>query len=243
MALTDINSTITSLATPGGITIIKHGEAPLIKGRRGLPTKTATLVVDAVHHPDRGGNVDTVVSDAIRPIKRIAAYFRVEVLAAVVDPNGTDPWWIVVNGEHFQVESVEDWTAGGFWLVRAVRVAADRSLVEVSFRSLTTAQATTPSYATLAGIIMAGGRAMSPLRSFRFVLPSDTRQKVGVVWPLSAQSPSDTVIFRAINGNGNSVDVGDPDFTVNVELGGITYVVAVLPRIVSSNGTMQYEVI
>jgi hypothetical protein len=131
MALSDINAVITSMATAGGVAIVRADKATLLRGRAATPTATLTLVDDVVHHPGKVSNArgrGTIGTSGAHVF-----YFREAVLPAVIDPSGKEPTRIIADGVFYVVDEVEAWKAGGFWVVRATREEQTRAMTPVWF--------------------------------------------------------------------------------------------------------------
>lgn len=134
--LTDIAGVIADLGNPGGVVLVELGRSAVVLGRPGLPLATMHVVADAVHHPDPGAVNVTPVGAYLDNVDRLAVYLRERILPAVVDPDGSQPWWVVANGKRYGVTRVDDWSAGGFWVARCERLAEDGRTMPVWFGSI-----------------------------------------------------------------------------------------------------------
>lgn len=130
----DINDVIADFADPAGIVVVSFEKAPLIRGRVGLSTATLISVADAGHHPVERGDVGRVVSDAfLEGGETRAVYLRRLVLPATVEPDGNDPWWMVIGGKTYGVVSVEPWQGGEFWVATVKELRQGRATTPLWF--------------------------------------------------------------------------------------------------------------
>lgn len=239
MAFSDINTVIASLAlgaggaTPAPVLLIKHDRGPPVQGRKAQPVAVVVEVADVVHHP--GAVTARRTRDSVSTDETITAYFRQEVLTAIVDPGGNDAWWIVVGGIYYVVENTQPWTAGGFWVVQGRRLRETSQMVRVYFGPLTTLESEAPAAQVLASL-QSRFASFVPTRSFRFDI-ADEDDVVGLAYPLLAEQPQQQPLFTAINGAGDAVDV----VPIRATLSG-SFVVITMPKVVSPSGRLQYEV-
>lgn len=252
-ALTEINDAINLLATAGGATLLQQGEAKLIAGRRAIPITTAVVLTDVVSHPVAGGDVNTVVDGAVRPIERLAVYLRTEALPAVGDPNGTDPAWFLVSGKYYKVESVEAWAPGLFWVAQCVRVRDDRAVGKLGFGVVADLVFDIGTINDVAQAALNANVAFAPVTAVvRLVFDptfSGVDERVVIVWATSLVSPagadgsSSSAVFRAIDSTGASVVVEplQPIELATASVDGGTYFVVILPRVVGPDGLSHYE--
>lgn len=183
-----VSDAIASLANADGAVIIEQSKAPLIRGRVGSPTVTITAVTEVVHAPDpEAANRATVAG--VADDERAVFYFRTEVLPARTDPGGNDPWWIVIDGRTFQVERVEDWQAGSFWVAHGVRVRQWRTVDRVWMSSIVD-----DIVAPFSGL---SGYASSRSCRVSFVVDADATG-VTLALPTAIVAPSDTVAFLGV---------------------------------------------
>lgn len=233
MALTDINSTIASLATPGGITVLERGPSQLIAGRPSSPAMTPVAVADVVWAPDAGGRTAALQSGIARPTESIVVYARRELVPPMREKQRA--WWLLAGGRFFEVTSVEPWTPGGFWVARATLVEDTRSVGVVGFASISAAAAAVP--ATARAAALAAMSAWTTKRSMRFVAPAGGGANVvAFAWPSTIEQLAEVPVFRAVNADGEDVVVAA---TISATVDGF---VAVLPRVVSPDGMLRYEV-
>lgn len=239
MALTDINETIASLATPGGITIISRGAAELIRGRRSAPAMTVSVITDVVVAPDAGGKTALVSAGVVAPTERIQVFTREEVVPARREAG--QPWWIIYDGRFFEVDSVEPWKAGGFWMTRARLVDDSVRVGVVGFGILTAIEALEDAD-TMATILMASLSAYTPQRQTRFVTSAIGENEDDVVafcWPTDAVvALTDTVSAKAVNSVGVVVDLEPLSVVI-----GTTHTVALFTRVVAADDRLRYEAI
>lgn len=230
----NINEIIRSFATPGGVVLVQHTRAAPVKGRASLPHATLIVVDDAAHHP---GAVN-----ALKPREftssdgMITAYFRREVLTATPDPLGNDPWSVIVDGVIYDIDSVQPWLGGGFWVATAKRRTSAGQEQQVWFGEATNAQVAAGAAALLATLQASAKTGFTPQRSFRFDLAAGAGDVVCATWPTAIEQPADAVLFTAIDVNGARVSV-----TPNALLTTGATTIAVLPKVPSQGGRLQYE--
>ena len=230
----NINEIIASFATPGGVVLIQHTRAAPVKGRASLPHATLIVVDDAAHHPG--------VVNAMKPREftssdeTITLYFRREVLTATPDPDGVNAWSAIVAGVIYDIDSVQPWLAGGFWVATAKRRTSAGQEQQVWFGEATNAQVAAGSAALAATLQTSAKTGFTPQRSFRFDLAAAAGDVVCAMWPTTIEQPVDAVSFTAIDVNGARVSV-----TPNAVLTTGTMTIAVLPKVPSQGVRLQYD--
>lgn len=239
MALTDINSVIASLATPGGIVVLSRPAPDLVRGRRTSTPMTVTTLTDVVWAPDAGGRTAPSQGGVVSPTEQIAIYSRVDIAPALKESG--QPSWVVAGGRTFEVLSSEPWTPGGFWVAKARLVADSANVGIVGFGILTTAQAAL-AVDVVAGILRGKLSVRSSQRAMRFSLASGdsgvSGNVVGFVWPSSVVGSTDTIVARAVNASDVVVELVALEVRT---LGADT--VATFARVVDSAGRLRFEVL
>lgn len=266
MTLSSINAAIASLGTIGGATIIENTRAPLVKGRAGIPVSTLTAVTDVVHGPDPSTSV-IKTRDSVKAGERVVAYFRTEVAPVVVNPDGASPWWLVIDDRIFEVDSVEEWRAGGFWAAHATRVHDWKTRQQVRFASLDRT-VLGGSNASIAAAIIAGSLGYAGSRSFRVAVAEGTADGpasyddadftyddtgvaydgdgllvFGIAWHTDLDAMSDAPVFRAVGTDGETIEVEPITGPTAITVSGTSWTFVVLPSHVDANGAHRYEVI
>jgi len=266
MSFANINAVIASLANATSVTIVEHDRAPIVKGRRALPTATLTVVTEVVHHPDTNER-NVATRDAVRSEDRAAFYFRTEVLPARANPNGNDPWWVILDGANYQIDAVENWRAGGFWVARGSRIATWPTSQPVAFASLDRSIAASSNAAILAAIL-AGSTGYADSRSFRVAMPATVADGpssyddadftyddsgvtydgdglicVGLAWHSDIDAVEDSPTFRAMLPSGETQEVTPLVGPATATISGQAWTFVLLPSYVDADDVHRYEVV
>jgi hypothetical protein len=230
----NINLAISLLKNRDPISVIVKDKGVPVKGRRSMAPSRCYGVSDCVHFP---------VSDS--QDKRREGNDSTNIIAGIIKDreiltttNSNDSFHVIIEGTEYEVTRVKNWSTGQFFEFEAVEIQGNRGNGFVYFRALTSTQSTSPSPAIRFETIKKGFAGTSSQRQFRFNIPDcPDNPVVGVAYPVANIQQEDTIQIRAINSNGQAVPVA-PISTVN----SANYRIVMLPKILSQNNRIEYEV-